>query len=426
MELWIALMFGIFIVTLVLALSEKFDKAEITILGAIATYINLAVFTGATLEDVLSFIEWPTIIIMFSVLVTGLLINEAGLFQWIAIKLVKLTEGDFKKIFFSLIMLTILLSSVVTILVAAIIIGRLTISITDALDVDPYPYLISEAVAVGIGGATSMVASPNAILISDFAKLDFVFFMVYTFPFSVIVGLITSLLLIKIIGNLGEVSELRKTVLMEFEEWSVVPDIKMFYLSAIMLSAMIIGFIIFPAYLVALFIAIIYLLIRKKPLNEIAEDLEWGDLFFFIGIFIIVGGVEHTEILQEIGNALGTISAGNPLIPIVLIMWITGLSSGFLDGVTIVLTFMPIIDQLVKSGGFSNLFPLFMIVLVLSTNFGGSMTPIGTPASLLIVSLASSKGVHISFKNFIKLGAIIVFLNLALATVYVIGLSFIF
>ncbi|MEQ9715873.1 MAG: SLC13 family permease [Candidatus Asgardarchaeia archaeon] len=427
MEIWAIIILSVFIATLFVIITEKIDKAIATILGAIIVYLTLSTFKGATLDEILSFIDWPTIIIMFSVIVTGILVNEAGLFQWVAIKLVKLTVGDLVKIFFSLIMLTIILSSVITILVSAIIIARLTISITEAIDVDPYPFLLAEAIAVGIGGATSLVASPNTILVAQFAHLDFTFFLIYTMPISIIAGLCTTFILIKISGSLGEVSEVRKSVLMEFEEWSVVPDLFLFYASAIILIAMIIGFAIFPApYVVAITVAAVFLLIRRKSLSNVAKDVDWSTLFFFMGIFIIVGGVEKTGVLHEIGYALGTMSKGNVFLPLVLIIWITGISSGFLDGVTIVLTFTPIIAELVKSGGFQNFFLIFMIALVLSTNFGGSMTPIGTPASLLIVSLASERGIHISFKEFIKVGVIVVAINLTLATLYAVVLMLIY
>jgi len=418
MELWAIAIIIIFLATLVIMITEKLDRTATTISGAILVFVILS-FEGITFEEILSFVDFPTIMTMFGVLVAGMVVNDAGLFQWIAIKLVKLTKGEPTFLFMLLTMLTVLLSSILTILAASIIIFRLTISITRALDIDPKPFIISEAVVVGIGGATSLVAAPSSILIAQFANLNFAFFIIHTLPIAILLGIINTFLLKKQVDLPTEISDIRKAVLMEFDEWSVVPDKNLFYLSAIVLTAMVVSFLFFPAYLVAFVGGIIFILIKRQPFNEIVREMEWGDLFFFIGIFIIVGGVEHTGVLQAIGRAMGSMSPGNPLVPLLIIVWFTGITSGFLDGVTIALTFIPIIDELVASGGFTQYFTVFVIALILSTNFGGCFTPIGTPANLILISLGKSEGIDISFAEFLKYGLITVTVNLIVESLYV-------
>lgn len=426
MELWAIAIILIFIGTVIIMISEKLDKTAVTIMGAILTFIILN-FVGVSFDEVVGFVDFPTIMTMFGVLVAGAVVNEAGLFQWIAIKLVKLTRGEPEKLFILLTMLTVALSSILTILAAAIIIFRLTISITRALNIDPKPFLFAESIIVGIGGTTSLIAAPSSILISQFANLNFVFFIVYTLPIGITAGIVVTFILSKMLKIPTNVSDIRKMVLMEFDEWSVVPDRNLFYISAIVLAAMIIAFIVIPApYLVAFTSGIIFLLIRKISFNEIAKEIEWGDLFFFIGIFVIVGGVEHTGVLYEIGRALGTMSGGNALIPLLFIVWFTGITSGFLDGVTIALTFIPIIRELVVAGGFNQYFYVFVIALILSTNFGGCLTPIGTPANLMLLSMGKKEGTEISFMEFLKLGAIALIVNMIFESIYVTILFFLF
>ncbi len=424
MDIYAMGLIAVFVGVLVVTLTEKADKTVISLLGAIATLTLLSMRLNVPLIDGLKYVishyvDFPTLIIMFSVLIIGEVIGEAGVFQWLSIKLVKVTKGDTKKIMLLLVILTIVLSAFLTIIAAAVIMSRLTVTISKALDVDSRPFLITEAVSISIGGLTSLIASPASILISQEENLTFVFFVITTMPFAVVMAAIASLILLKIVKIPNEVSAERKQVLMEFDEWSVVPSHALFYLTIVIIIGMTIGFFIYPAFIVASTGATLFLLIRQLPFDKVAEKIEWSDILFFIGIFTIVGGVEETGVLEEIGQLLAEISAGNVIIPLLLILWVSGLASGFLDEVTIALTFLPIIRELVATGGFQLYKTAFITALILSTNLGGCLTPIGTPANLIILSTAKKEGKIVSFSEFIKLGAIIVLINLVAASLYI-------
>jgi len=424
MDIYAMGLIAVFVGVLVVTLTEKADKTVISLLGAIATLTLLSMRLNVPLIDGLKYVishyvDFPTLIIMFSVLIIGEVIGEAGVFQWLSIKLVKVTKGDPKKIMLLLVILTIVLSAFLTIVAAAVIMSRLTVTISKALDVDSRPFLITEAVSISIGGLTSLIASPASILISQEENLTFVFFVITTMPFAVVMAVIVSLILLKIVKIPNEVPADRKQVLMEFDEWSVVPSRALFYLTIVIIIGMTIGFFIYPAFIVAFTGATLFLLIRQLPFNKVAEKIEWSDILFFIGIFTIVGGVEETGVLEEIGHLLAEISAGNVIIPLLLILWVSGIASGFLDEVTIALTFLPIIRELVATGGFQLYKIAFITALILSTNLGGCLTPIGTPANLIILSTAKKEGKIVSFSEFIRLGAIIVLINLVAASLYI-------
>ncbi|MGQ4913482.1 MAG: SLC13 family permease [Candidatus Asgardarchaeia archaeon] len=426
MELWAIAIFIIFAIVMIITITEKIDKTSATILGAILTYLILSL-EGTTLDEVINFIDFPTIMTMFGVLVAGTIVNDSGLFQWAAIKLVKLTKGEPVKLFVLLTLLVILLSSILTIFVAAIIVSRVTISITRALDIDSKPFLLASSVAVSIGGVTSLIASPASILIAESAHLNLIFFIIYTMPIGLITGGLFIFVLQRKLNLPKDIPEIRKSVLMEFDEWSVVPDKKLFYMSAVLLFGMIAGFLLFPEpHLVAFTGGVLFLIVRKSEFDEVAHELEWSDIFFFIGIFIIVGGIEHTGILIEIGNLLGSVSRGNPLLPLMIVVWFVGLTSGFLDAIVLALLFIPIINELVIVGGFQNYFYIFIISLILSANIGGCLTPIGTPANLIILSRGQKEGANISAKEFLKYGVIAVILGLIIESIYVMIIYFYF
>lgn len=424
MELWAIAIFLIFGVVMVITITEKLDKTTITIFGAVLTYIILS-FTGTTLEDVISFIDFPTIMTMFGVLVAGTIVNDAGLFQWAAIRLVKLTKGEPIKLFVLLTLLVIFLSSVLTIFVAAIVVSQIIISITRALDIDPKPFFLASAVAVSIGGVTSLIASPASILVAEFAEVGLVFFVIYTMPIGIITGILLVFVFQKIMKISTNVSEVRRSVIMEFDEWSVVPDKNLFYASAILIFGMILAFIFFPApHLVAFVSGILFLLVSRSKFINVAKELEWDDIIFFIGIFVIVGGIEHTGILAEIGDILGSLSHGDPLLPLMIIVWIVGLASGLLDAIVLVLLFIPIIHELIVVGGFGNYFYVFIIALILSSNIGGCLTPIGTPANLIVLSRGQKEGAKITGEEFLKYGIIAVILGLIVESIYIVILYF--
>ena len=430
MEVWAAIIIATFIVCLIVILTEKVDKVAVITMGAIVVSVVLSValpeFKEDTIQKIFGLVDFSTIVIMYGVLLTSIVINYSGLFQWIAIRIVKLTKGDPEKLMIVLVMMTIILSSLLTILAAVVIISRLTTSITKALDIDPKPYLFVEALAVSIGGTTSLIAAPGSIIIASWYNLSFTFFAVFTMPFGILVGLLFAYLMARKMTSGTTVTELRRLVLMDFDEWSLVPDKFLFYVSAIVLAGMIIGFVFLPASLVAIVGPTILLLISGKSFEEVSKDIEWKDILFFVGLFIIVGAVDKTGVLEEIGEVLAYVSGGNPLIPLLLIIWITGISSGFLDSVSIVLTFLPIIDGLIYTAGFQQFFPVFIVALILSTSLGGALTPVGTPANLIALSALEKEGGRVTFKEFLLMGFKIVIMNLLFTTIYLTALFLVF
>ncbi|MGQ4832354.1 MAG: SLC13 family permease [Candidatus Asgardarchaeia archaeon] len=428
MDAYSILIIAVFIGTLIAILSEKIDKTAVSLLSALIVLYILSQSTKISIEDAFKlaieeFIDFPTLVIMFSILIVGTLIGETGVFQWLAIKLVKLTRGDSNKLLMVLVILTVIMSSFLTIIAAAIIMSKLTISIARALDINPKPYMIAEATSISIGGLTSLIASPASILISQEVGLTFLFFTINTLPLAILLAVVAAFTLLRILQIPKKIPEIRRAVILEFDEWSVVPSKRMFYVTIFILIGMTVGFLIFPAFIVSFAAALLFLILTRKHFDAVAHEIEWSDILFFIGMFTIIGGIEYTGILEAIGHELASLSGGNALIPLVLILWISGISSGFLDEVTIALTFLPIIREVVAVGGFDNYFIIFVLALILSTNLGGCMTPIGTPANLLIISTAKSEGEVISFTTFLRIGAIIVFMNLMIATLYVILLS---
>ena len=429
MAIYSIVIIAVFIATLLVILTEKVDKITVSFISALIILYILSVTHEMSIEETFKmaieeFIDFPTLVIMFSVLIVGTVTGETGVFQWLAIKLVKLTRGDSVKLMMVLVVLTVFMSSVLTIIATAVIMSKLTVSITRALDINPKPFMLAEAASVSIGGLTSLVASPASILISQEIGLGFSFFVINTLPLALILVMIISFILLKALHIPTKIPEIRRAVILEFDEWSVVPSKFHFYTTIIILLGMTVGFFIFPTFIVAFATAIFLLVITRKHFDDVAHELEWSDILFFFAIFIIIGGIETTGILERIGYELARISGGNVIFPLLLLLWISGISSGFLDEVTIALTFLPIIRELVVTAGFSEYFLVFIVALILSTNLGGCMTPIGTPANLLIISTAQKEGEEITFSDFLKVGVLVVSINLLIASVYITFLLF--
>ena len=429
MSIYSIIIIAVFIATLIVILTEKVDKITVSFISALIILYVLSISHKMSIEETFKlaieeFIDFPTLVIMFSVLIVGTVTGETGVFQWLAIKLVKLTKGNSVKLMIVLVVLTVLMSSVLTIIATAVIMSKLTISITRALDINPKPYMLAEATSISIGGLTSLVASPASILISQEIGLDFSFFVINTLPLALILVVIISFILLKVLHIPTKIPEIRRAVILEFDEWSVVPSKFHFYMTIVILLGMTAGFFVFPTFIVAFAAAVFLLVITRKNFDDIAHELEWSDILFFFAIFIIIGGIETTGILERIGYELARVSGGNVIFPLLLLLWISGISSGFIDEVTIALTFLPIIRELVITAGFSEYFLVFIVSLILSTNLGGCMTPIGTPANLLIISTAQKEGEEIKFSDFLKIGLLIVTINLLIASVYITLLLF--
>ena len=414
----------LFIVILILLSLEVYNKAILTLTGAIFVYIILFLSEGIKFESLVNFINFNVLAIFLSIMIIINIVTYSGFFQFIAVRTVKMTKGDLNVLYYVLGIITFVTGMLLLNIVAVLMIASVTITIASALKTDSKNFLIMEVIAIDMGAMSLIFASIPNILISNIVGLPIGYFAIYVMPFAILVVSVFLTYFPMFFKKFPEIDPLRKLALMELNEYNMIRDMRTLIFSGAILLYVIIGFAVFndPA-IIAVTGALLLIILTKFSPERLPEGVDWETFFFLIGLFIIVGSLEHVGIIKMISDYLTPIIKSNAFLGMLLILWSAGILSGFLDNIALTLIYIPLIMDL--SPAFGPIAPLVWIALILGTNLGGELTPIGSPTTLITMGYAKENGIIIEFKEFLVYGAIVSLLNLTIATVYIFYIMFI-
>jgi Na+/H+ antiporter NhaD/arsenite permease-like protein len=329
---------------------------------------------------------------------------------------------------------TAVLSAFLDNVTTVLLITPVTLLIADALEVDPVPYLISCALSSNIGGTATLIGDPPNIMIASKANLDFMDFIYHLSPVVVVI-MASYLLAIRIIWGrkMKTRPELKKRI-MDMNEKEAIRDTVMMKKSLFVLGVVLIGFVFhgmlhFQPATVALFGAGLLLLLSKthEPHHVLAE-VEWPTIFFFMGLFIIVGGVVKVGLIKWMSVQVLNITQGNMLATSMVLMWFSAFASAIVDNIPYVATMNPLIIDMARqlwpheSGiallQHADLMPLWWS-LALGACLGGNGSAIGASANVIVVGMSEKAGRKISFLKFLTYGMPIMVLTVLISAVYV-------
>lgn len=367
-------------------------------------------------------VDLPTLIIILSMMVITEIARDSGLFQFIAIKAIKFSGGDTRKLLVILCLLSFAMTTVLTQITTMLIMGALTFLACDALETNPAPYLICIALSANLGGITSLIASVPAMLIAGATLYSFGWFVLNMMPLGFMLLGITFLVVLRLFKkDLTKPRRSRIEFLIELDPWEMVPDRRVFYRTAILLVVIIIGFILLGSagltFLVALGGALAFVILSGVRPGQVFKEVEWTALFFFLGLFILVGLLEEFAVLEAIGHGIQRLTMGNPFYATTLMVWVTGLTSGFVDNIPVTLTFIPVVRILGAAPTplpIGNLWASLLVGAVL----GGCLTPIASAANVLAVTIADKEERPLPKGQFLKTGVILTICYLLLSTLY--------
>ncbi len=345
-------------------------------------------------------------------------IKDSGLFQYISIKAVKWSKGGPAILLTIFCLLAFLLSTVLTQIATIVLIGSMTMIVCESLDANPMPYLVSEAMVSNAGAVSTQISGIPNILIAGATGYDFNWFLINLLPFSLLLAAVAIIICIFFFRKtLHTLNEKHIQHLMDIEESTMIPNRAIFYRTAFLLVAIIAGFILFSryAYIVAIVGAVAFLVLGGNP-DEILKEVEWSSIFFFIGLFIIVGSLEEFGVISALSTQVVLLTQGNPIIAHIAILWITGLASGVVDNIPITMTLIPVVAELTAIGVPAG---TLWISITLGAELGGCLTPISSTANLLAYRTAAKHNRPIPFMTFLIVGIITTFTFLGLSTVYV-------
>ncbi|MDR2588175.1 MAG: ArsB/NhaD family transporter [Spirochaetales bacterium] len=415
---WAAL--ALFLGAYVFISTEKINKTIIALLGA-SVFILIGIIGQ---EEAFRAVDWNVIFLLVSMMVIINIAKTTGLFQYIAIKAAKAVKGDPLKILILLSLITALFSAFLDNVTTVLILTPVTILIAVELGITPVPFIICQALASNIGGTATLIGDPPNIMVGSAAGLSFTDFLVHLGPLVVIILGVFSLMLVLIFGKKMRVSTERKARIMEFDEDKSLENVPLLKKSLAVLGLVILGFLLHgvldvEASAVSLFgAALLLLLTGKHEPDEFFRDIEWGTIFFFVGLFILVGGLAQSGWIKKCAAFLLEFTEGNLRLTSILLVWVSGFFSAVVDNIPYVATMIPLVQDISASVGRDASLPLWWS-LALGACLGGNATLVGASANVVSASISAKSGYPISFMTFTKYGALFTLVSLALATGYV-------
>jgi Na+/H+ antiporter NhaD/arsenite permease-like protein len=424
----------IFLLAYAVIISEKVHKTVVALFGAglMLIFKILEQHEAFHVEEL--GIDWNVIFLLISMMVIINLMRPTGVFEYIAIKSSKWGKGDPVRILIIFAIVTAVLSALLDNVTTVLLIAPVTILIADALEIDPIPYLLSCVLASNIGGTATLIGDPPNIMIASKAQLNFMDFIYHLAPIVVVIMFFYIFAIRFIWGKKLVTKEELKKRIMAMNENEAIKDPAMLKKSLFVLGIVLTGFVFhgvlhFQPATVALFGAGLLLLLSKtnEP-HHILAEVEWPTIFFFMGLFIIVGGVVKVGLIKWMSLQVLALTEGNLFATSMVVMWFSAFASAIVDNIPYVATMNPLIVDMAKQlwpneTGLQllqhpDLMPLWWS-LALGACLGGNGSAIGASANVIVVGLSEKAGKRISFGKFMLYGMPLMIMTVVISTIYV-------
>ena len=419
----IALSTGIFVLTYVGILAERVHRTLVVLVGAI---VMLAAGTWLSFYSPASAIEATdanTIALLFGMMVIVGLFRATGFFEYLAIKVAKLARGRPWLLFIYLGLATTLVSMALDNVTTIILMIPVTMSIADILGIPVIPLLLGEVMLSNIGGVATLIGDPPNILIGSAAGFSFLDFLTHLAPIVFVIWILSQGLLL-----FGFRRELRRRPtnvdrLLTMDAKRAIVDRTTMLRMLVALGVTIVLFFVHDAIglepgLVALIGASIALLWVRPDFDRVLKEVHWDVLLFFISLFVIVGGLEASGVIGTIGKGVAFLADQGIYIAAAVVLWVGALASGVVSNVPFTIAFLPILKGLAASG--VSVEPLWW-ALALGVGFGANLTPLGSAANVVVLSLSDSIGERLTFRRWLRSGTWIALAGCGVATIAVLA-----
>lgn len=406
---------------------EKIPKVTIALLGGALTIVLGLVSQTKTLGDginphyFINFIDFNVIFLLVSMMVIVSITTRSGVFNWIANELLKFTKGHPVKVLCALGLFTAVTSAFLDNVTTVILIMPITFAIAKKLDIDPIPFLLTEIFSSNVGGTATLIGDPPNIIIGSAGGLSFIDFIKELTPVILVIMCVVLTILAFIFRKKLHASQDKMDEVAKIDNSHTITDKALMIRSTLILALVILGFMLhdvthIETCVVAMLGASI-LLIFEKP-NEILQDVEWNTIFFFIGLFIIIGGLEASGGIKLMAEWILKVTQGSQAATSMIILWASGVISGIIDNIPYTATMAPMLVEIEKTMGATYAYPLWW-ALSLGACLGGNMTIIGAAANVIVSENAAKSGHPISFMRFLKYGVGVVVISLLISTAYI-------
>jgi Na+/H+ antiporter NhaD/arsenite permease-like protein len=414
---------SVFVVAYALIASDRVNKTMVALVGA-AIVVALGVVEST---DVFysheTGIDWDVIFLLLGMMIIVSVLRQTGVFEYVAVWSAKRAGGSPLRIMILLVLVTAFASALLDNVTTVLLIAPVTLLVCDRLAINPVPFLIAEVLASNIGGASTLVGDPPNIIIASRAGLSFNDFLIHMAPIVLIVLIVYLALLPFIFRGSFNVDPARVADVMSLNEREAIRDPRLLIKCGVVLILVFTAFIAHPILhiapsMVALLGAGILVLISRLEHSEYLASVEWETLLFFAGLFVMVGSLVKTGVVEDLARSAIEFTDGNALLTVMLILGVSAPVSGIIDNIPYTATMTPIVSELAASLSDGTDPNVLWWALALGADFGGNLTAVGASANVVMLGIARRADNPISFWEFTRKGLLITLVSIALSAAY--------
>ncbi|NLY93137.1 MAG: transporter [Myxococcales bacterium] len=356
--------------------------------------------------------------------------SHSGLFHFVAVKIVKLTKGDPNRLFLYITLLTIFFVTFLTIAPGSLIVVSLALVVTKALDINPRPYVMSVAIVANSGALMTLASGICTLMLATASGLPYASFFKVTTPMAFISAAIAYYFIRRFYKEAlvaPGTPEERARKVASFDEWALVKDRRVFFRSAIILVLTIIGFASAQTLgigldAVAMGGGLAALVFSGHDPEQAIKVVKWPVILFFVGLFVIIGAVDASQLLSQLAGGMVALSGGSQVVTMVIIAVFVLTVGGFIDNIPVAATLIPIVRTLEAQG--LEIDPLWW-TLIIAANLSGNATPVGSISSVIALSaLEKERGIKIGWGEFMKVGMTILGVQCVVVVAYLLAFEY--
>jgi len=408
----------IFVTALALIAIEWVHRTKVALAGA-----GLMVIVGILDEDqAIESVDWSTLGLLAGMMILVGLTERTGIFTYLALKVAQLSRGGPFRLVLLLSLTTGVLSAFLDNLTTVLLVVPVTLLLADVLRISPIPLVLIEILASNIGGTATLIGDPPNILIGTHVEeLSFNDFIVNLAPVALLTLLVVTVVLYAVFRSQLVVSEERTAQIARLDAARDLREGKFVRRSIVVLVGTIVAFFLHttlhlePA-VVALAGATILLLVAAPSIDDALGRIDWTTLFFFLGLFVMVGGLEQQGVLERVADFLADVTGGSPTGEAMAILWGAAAGSALVDNIPFTAAMIPVVEQL--NADHETFQDANWWALALGACFGGNATQIAAAANVAATGVLARASTPITFGRFLAVGLPVTILTLAIATAY--------
>lgn len=413
----------VFVVAYVFIATEKVPKMTAALAGA---GVVLATGVSGSADAFFSEdtgVDWNVLFLLLGMMIIVGILRRTGVFEFVAVWAAKRAKGSPLRIMLLLVLITAVASAFLDNVTTVLLIAPVTLLVCDRLDISPVPFLIAEVLASNIGGTATLIGDPPNIVIGSRAGLAFNDFLLNLAPIVALELVVLGLVLPWLFRGSFAVDPQRVADVMALNEREAIRQPKLLVKSGVVLLLVFAGFVLHSvAHLdpsvVALLGAGLLVLLSGTPPKQYLAGVEWETLLFFAGLFIMIGALVKTGVIDWLAKLAAGATGGNALLAVFLVLGVSALLSGVIDNIPYVATMSPLVLALTHDIPDPAHSEALWWSLALGADFGGNMTAVGASANVVVLGLAARAGAPISFWEFTKKGAVVTLVTVLVAAPY--------